>query len=123
MEIRELILVTPTQYQEIRRSRVRLDERLARRYQLPEELIKQIRAGCSLREAVSLCVRPGLRVRLDTSMGAGGREPAVGEWGTVTEFAADDGGKLFVAWDGGSTLAVIPEQDRISYLAGHSFPA
>jgi Domain of unknown function (DUF4314) len=119
---RSLAIVTPDTYCAISRSRATSDDqltRLAKRHCVSVAVVRAIREeGATLRKAVEMMVRPGMRVRLDTPMNSGmRREPQVGEWGTVHKFASDDGGKVFVDWDGGSNLAVIPSRDRLSCVA------
>lgn len=93
------------QYEAIRRS-VAKDARVARRLGLPVEIVECVRRSATLREAIDDYVPRGTRVRLAEAMASGlVREPRVGEWGTAT--GADDGGKLFVDWDGGSNLALL----------------
>lgn len=117
LDAKPLALVTRDAYAAVCRSRAKRDELLAKRHGLPLEVVSAIRAGVSLREAVAMCVHPGMRVRLDTPMNSCyTREPQLGEWGTVSRYATDDGGKVWVDWDNGSNLAIIPDKDSISYL-------
>lgn len=112
MTTKLLKLITKDQYEAIVRSRARDHVRLARRIGVPEQAVTAVRAGCSLREAVEICAPSGTRVRIDTWIDSDNLGPAVGEWGTVQ--SSDDGGKLWVRWDGGSPLAVLPAHDRLS---------
>lgn len=93
------------EYEAIQRS-VATDVRVAKRLGLPVEIVECIRRSATLCQAIDDYVPRGTRVRLVKAMESGFvREPRVGEWGTAE--GADDGGKLFVDWDGGSNLALL----------------
>lgn len=113
---RPLAIITADAHCAIGRSRAKRDELLAKRHHVPVAVVRAIREeGATLRTAVEMMVRPGMRVRLDTPMDSGfRREPKVGEWGTVAQSASDDGGRVRVDWDGGSNLAVLPDEGQLS---------
>lgn len=93
------------QYVAIHRSTAE-DARVAKRLGLPVEVVECVRRAKTLREAIDDYIPQGTRIRLCTPMESGlAREPCLGECGVAE--GADDGGKMFVKWDGGSSLALL----------------